>query len=211
MRAHFFLLATLAGTPLLSAAQTPPLSPKFYVGVGASILTDAVFRYYPYASNTAVVSPVLTLGWQFTPQLSAQLGASYHWQTQDESYPDVYTSRTRTRSLTAPILLRYAFLPAPNRFHLDALGGITIRYATSSYDEIYYDPAGSRQPRLDSGDVSFTDANLTLGPAVRYSLSPQFELSAMPLVNLALNKSYGDVRNRLFWYAQVGINYTFGQ
>jgi hypothetical protein len=211
MRVTFFLLAGLVGLPLLSAAQTSPARPKFYVGVGASVLTDAVLRFYPYSSSAAVVSPTLTLGWQFTPHLSAQLGAAYHWQTQDDSHPGFYTTRERTRSLTAPILLRYSFLPAPSRFHLDALGGLTIRHATASYDQAYVDPAGAGLPRLYSGEVSFTDVNLTLGPAVRYALTPQFELSAMPLVNLALNKSYGDVRNRLFWNAQVGINYTFGQ
>jgi len=78
--------------------------PKFYVCVGASVLTDAVFRVYLYSSNVAVVSPALTLGWQFTPHLNVQLGAAYHWQTQDDSYPGFYMSSERTRSLTAPLL-----------------------------------------------------------------------------------------------------------
>jgi hypothetical protein len=79
MRALFLLLAGLVGQLPLSAAQTTPTHPKFYVGVGASVLTDAVFRFYPYSSNEVVVSPALTLGWQFTPHLSVQLGAAYHW------------------------------------------------------------------------------------------------------------------------------------
>lgn len=210
MRTTFLLLASLAGLPLLSAAQTAPVSTssKFYVGVGASVITDAVLQDHPFSSPTATVSPALTLGWQFTSHVSAQLGAAYRWQTQDDN-ASTYTARTRTRSLTLPVLLRYAFLPASSPFHLDALGGLTIRHYTTSYNEAFSSSSGT--PRTDSGDYGFTNANLTLGPALRYSLTRQIELSAMPLVNIAIGQNYPAFRNRLFWNAQASLNYLFGQ
>jgi hypothetical protein len=208
MLTNFFRLAALGGLPLLSAAQTPTASRPFYVGVGASVLTHVVTRFYPYASTAAVVGPALTLGWQFTPQLSAQLGAAYHGQTRDENEVGFYTSRQRTRSLTAPLLLRYSFSPTPRRFHLDAVAGLTIRHVRFNYEETYTTSSGA--PLYAAGTSTSTEVNLTLGPAVRYALTPQFELTALPLVNLALNKSYGDFKNRLFGNGQVGINYTFG-
>ncbi len=211
MKANFFLLASFAGLPLLSAAQTTPASSKFYVGVGTSVLTDIVFRPSAYSPTPALVGPSLTLGWQFTPRLGAQVGASYAWRTIGTGDPTFYSVyQVRYRVFTAPLLLRYSFRPTTSRFHVDAFGGVTLQRSVVSYD-YRFAFSGTPYPDGIAGQSTSTRANLTLGPAVRYSLTPQLELAATPLVNMSLGENYSTFRTRLFWNALVGVNYTFGQ
>gem|GEM_PF-1523441 len=211
MKANFFLLAGLASLPVLSSAQTTPTSSKFYVGVGASVLTDIIFRPSSYSPLPALVGPSLTFGRQFSPRLGAQIGASYAWRTTGIPFEGVYSYyKVRNRVLSIPLLLRYSFLPATDRFHVDALGGVTLQRAKSSYD-FSFSTTGTPYPYGISGESVSTKYYLTLGPAVRYSLTPQLELSATPLVNMFLGDNYGTFRRRLLWNGLVGVNYTFGQ
>lgn len=214
MKANFLLLASFASLPLLSAAQTTSISPKFYVGVGASVLTDVIFRPSSYSPDPALIGPAFTFGMQFSPRLGAQISASYAWRTTGNPDADVFSYyKVRSRALSIPVLLRYSFLPATDRFHVDALGGVTLQRYNYSYDYLFAFPGTVGTPYANriSNESAYTQNYLTLGPAVRYSLTPQLELSATPLVNMYLGDYHGSFRNRLLWNALVGVNYTFGQ
>ncbi|RZK30824.1 MAG: PorT family protein [Hymenobacter sp.] len=217
MRANLFPLASLLALPLLSTAQTLPTSPKYYVGVGASVLTGQIVHPAFYSSGPNMVGPALTLGMRLTHRWDAQIGVAYCWRTKDDTYfrdtqsGTSYFSRlrTRTQAFTVPLLFRYSFIPNPGRFHVDALGGITLLHTTTSYDSSLYD--SQLTIAANSGQENSISTSLTLGPALRYSLAPKVELSVAPLASVALNKNYGDLTNRLFWNLQVGINYAIGQ
>ncbi|MGI4760518.1 MAG: outer membrane beta-barrel protein [Janthinobacterium lividum] len=212
MRVNLFPLASLVALPLLSAAQTLPSSPKYYVGVGASVLTGQIVHPAFYSSGPNMVGPALTFGMRLTPHWGAQIGVAYSWRTKDDTYfydgQNGFSSfsrlRTRTQAFTVPLLLRYSFMPNPGRFHIDALGGTTLLHTTTSYDSVLGIAA-------NSGEENSISTNLTLGPALRYSLIPKVELSVASFSSVALNKNYGDLKNRLFYNVQVGLNYAIGQ
>jgi hypothetical protein len=204
---------TLATTSLLAGsialtghAQT---APRYYVGAGATLSTNA-----PFGSGRAsgLYGPALTAGLQLTPHVELQTGVSYQWK--DESYSDAgvgvsYHSDYHYKYVLVPVLLRYTFAPAAERFHFDALGGVTLlRYTVKGSYSAFPSSAGS------SGDIkeASTKASLTLGPAVRYAVSPHLDVTANALVNVGLGQDYYySFTNRLFLNASVGVQYTFGQ
>jgi hypothetical protein len=218
MNKHLLLVASLASLPLISTAQTASESPRFYVGLGASFLTDRGFRSTSYSNDPTFGGPALTLGAQLSPRLALQVGAGYAWRNTSSftAYPNDYngaansnSSESHLRVFTLPVLLRYTFTDAPSRFNIDALGGITVMHSTTHYS--YTSIVGGRVNFTDSGDYSSTKANVTLGPSLRYALAPKLEVTAAPLVNAVIGDTYNNFSDRLFWNLLVGVHYTFGQ
>lgn len=211
-----FLFLALLGLPQLSVAQTGSGPAQFYVGAGASLLTDSPFR----SSGETMVGPALTAGIQMTPRLAVQVSASYHWQYDSYTYPNfTYGSgipatnvlaEFRRKHFTVPILLRYTFTEPTSAFHLDGLAGATILH--SSFKSTLSGPSGGYGYYPDNYSNSTTKANFTLGPAVRYSIAPSVELTASGLVSAALGDSDGYRRfsDRLFLNVLIGAHYTFG-
>jgi hypothetical protein len=214
MRRKLPLLAGLVGLPLLSFAQAGPASSRFYVGVGANLLTDVPFNS---TSVPNLVGPSLTAGMQLAPRLAVQVSAAYHWQHDTYTYP-YYSSGTGTpintvstdyhyKYITVPVLLRYTFTEPAASFHFDGLAGITVLHGAFKYTS-----SGSYPGTFpENYSSSSTKANFTLGPAVRYTLSPQVELTANGLVSAVLGDTYYRFSDRLFLNVLVGAHYTFGQ
>jgi hypothetical protein len=211
------LLASLAGLPLLGFAQTAPTSSRFYAGVGANLLTDVPFNS---TSTPNLVGPSLTAGLQLSPRLAVQVSAAYHWTKNSYTTPLYYygtggstlgggTDTYRYKYLTVPVLLRYTFTEPAARFHFDGLAGITVMYGHFNFTTT--SPPSSYYGYPNDYSSSSTKASVTLGPAVRYSLSPQVELTANGLVSAMLGDNQYRFANRLFLNVLVGAHYTFGQ
>jgi hypothetical protein len=203
---------TLATTSLLvgSLALTghAQTTPRYYVGAGATLSTKAPFGS---GNQPTLFGPALTAGLQLTPHVALQTGVSYQWKREfySEFSPNSdYHSDYHLKYLWVPILLRYTFAPSAERFHFDVLGGAMLLRASikGSYGVFPASPGSD-------GDynTATTKANLTLGPAVRYTVSPHLELSANGLVNVGLGDTYYSFSNRLFSNVSAGIQYTFGQ
>lgn len=199
--------------PLAGHAQTAPATSRFYVGVGANLLTNVPFK--DNGTVPKLAGPALTAGLQLTPHLAVQAGLSYH--TQKDSFYYTYTTSTgpaisqgstRYNYFLVPVLLRYSITAPTARVHFDALGGSTLMRATVNGS---YSDSGS--PLYDNQDYhdANTKAFLTVGPALRYTVSPRVELTANGLVSAALGKDYYQFSDRLFLNLAVGAHYTFGQ
>lgn len=213
------LLACLLSLPVLSLAQSPTPATHFYVGAGASVLTDIGFRdsSYPYSRtySPTLVGPALTLGWQFTPALALEVGGAYAWRTTQDTY--TYGSysgvglvtanlHVHQRVFTLPVLVRYTLTPIAGSLYLDVLGGATMQRATLSYNSSIDENNGNIL--YTGGKSSLTTAFLTLGPAVRYSLSPRLSLTVDPTLNMALNNSHREFQDRLLWNLRAGVRYS---
>lgn len=211
-----FTASLLTGIlPLASHAQT---APRFYVGAGANLLTNT-----PFNSGIAphLLGPSLTAGWQFIPHLALQASVAYQWEKDNYSQAYLYTDQTgqllsatyssehRLKYFTVPILLRYTFAPSAERLHFDVLGGVTLVHATIRSSYASSDSSTTIFPGKDN--IANTRANLTLGPAVRYAVSPHIELTANGLVSAVLGENYYRFSDRLFLNVLVGAHYTFGQ
>jgi hypothetical protein len=209
------LLASFACLPLVSVAQTDPVASRFYVGVGADLLTNVPFTSPGVAR---LLGPALAAGVHLTPHLALQTGVAYHWDSdfRSASYSDpaqqltpiINTSTFRAKYFTFPVLLRYTFTPSPQRFQVDALAGVTLIHTTGY---TLYTSDAIRYPRHDEYNYGATRASLTLGPAVRYSVSPRVELTANGLVSGVIGDSYYSFSDRLVLNVLVGAQYTFGQ
>jgi hypothetical protein len=223
MRFQTFTAASLlAGIlPLASYAQT---TPRFYVGAGANLLTNVPFTggNGPQLSASAtprLYGPSLTAGLQLNSRLALQTGVSYFWKNSSyyssfyQNSPDpsqpflvIQQGDFQAKYFTIPVLLRYTFAPAAERFHVDALAGVTL--ALNSYHNSYSD---NSYPYYFDYDGSTTKASVTLGPAVRYTLVPNVELTANALVSATLGvPSYYHFSDRLFLNVLVGAQYSFG-
>jgi hypothetical protein len=209
------LLAALH--PLASLAQAPAPASRFYAGLGVSVLTDA-----PFVDNNSstILGPALAAGVQLSPRWAVQAGAALAWRNEDYTTtttrpsgpsPLVERYELRTATLTVPILARFTFAPSPKRFHVDALGGLTVLRAASTYTYTATLPASTGQPPQSTTrrDNRIT-GNLSLGPGVRYTLTPHLELTAHALVNAVIGYSLARFTDRAFLNAQVGVHYTFG-
>ncbi|RZL09556.1 MAG: hypothetical protein EOO62_13955 [Hymenobacter sp.] len=194
-------------------AQTAPASPRFYVGLGANMLSNVPFKDQGMVPR--LVGPALTAGMQFTPRLAGQIGVSYQWKK--DTYPANFLDLTgyfvnsvtyRYSYLIVPVLLRFTVTAPAERFHLDLLGGGTLLHARS-YSTYAYSASGVGP--AEQSVNSDTRYNLTLGPSVRAALSPRLELTASGLVSARLGENYYRFSDRLFLNTSLGINYTFGQ
>jgi len=227
MKASFLLLASFASLPLVSTAQSTAVSPRFYVGLGASAVTDRGFRSVAYNGDPAKIGPALTVGAWLSPRLAVQVSGAAAWTRDTYSYVFYdYSTPTPTPTLlstiesrqtlyTLPVLLRYTLTPRAARFHLDALGGITILHnvihgTVTTIDSQTGLPSG--YPYDGPYDRSQNWTGVTLGPALRYALTPNLQVTADPLVSVRLGQYYpSTIRDRLFWNFQVGVHYSFGQ
>ena len=209
--ASLLLAATL---PVVSHAQTT--ASHFYAGASANLLSNTPFNS---AGTPRRVGPSLTAGLQFTPHLALQAGVSYQWN--NEAYSEAYTvsapggpttiitntNEYHNKYFIVPVLLRYTFAPSAERFHVDALGGVTLLYSALRRT---YDSTPATAPLAEYKSSTYR-ASLTLGPAVRYAVAPQVELTASSLVSAALGDFYYRFGDRLFLNTSLGINYTFGK
>ena len=212
MLLHKFLSASLlAGIlPLVSAAQTTPNSPRYYVGVGGSVLNSFG------SGSSRILGPSLTAGLQLSPQLAVQIGATVTWRNYSTgySYTDyqlqqtVYTNESRSKFITVPALLRYTLSPVAKRLQFDALVGLSFLVNTSRSTSTTLFPDQTQYE--SSTRYSNLHGSLVLGPALRYSLTPRVALTAEVPVNLVIGNSYGSFSNRFFYNLQVGARYNFG-
>jgi hypothetical protein len=212
MLLHKVLSASLlAGIlPLVSAAQTTPNSPRYYVGVGGSVLNSFG------SGSSRILGPSLTAGLQLSLQLAVQIGATVTWRNYSTgySYTDyqlqqtVYTNESRSKFITVPALLRYTLSPVTKRLQFDALVGLSFLVNTSRSTSTTLFPDQTQYE--SSTRYSNLRGSLVLGPALRYSLTPKVALTAEVPVNLVIGNSYGSFSNRFFYNLQVGARYNFG-
>jgi hypothetical protein len=215
MRTPLFCFASLAGLPLSGAAQpSPPVGPHLYIGVGASALSYAPASSY---SKLTSLAPALTAGVQLRQQWAVQVGAALTWRryADTQSYapspgqpPTVYTYDNHLSYLTIPLLARYTWAPPAARFHFDALAGLTLLHVTQHFTSSSTE-FGQPPYQVDERST-FTRGSLSLGPAVRYALASQLELTGDALVNVAVSDSYYQFKDRFFFNLLAGVRYTFG-
>jgi len=218
MRFSTLLTAGLlaAACPLVSTAQTTAPLSRFYAGVGASLLTDSPFMD---SGSSTILGPALTAGVRLSPRWAVQAGAALAWRNQTESpysAPGVPASvagtlDTHTATLIVPVLGRFTFAPSPKRFHIEALGGLTVLRAATTYTYTAVPPASTGQPSYQqirrSNQVS---GNVSLGPGVRYTAGPHVEFTGHALVNAVIGYSLAHFTDRAFLNVLVGAHYTFG-
>jgi hypothetical protein len=198
MLAPLLLITGLLGTllPLASPAQTAPAAPRFYVGVGANLLSNVPFndrRIVPVVPR--LFGPSLTAGWHFTPRWALQVGFSYH----GKNTPNPAGGSTlEAKYFVVPALLRYTVTAPATPVQVDVLAGATLVHLKDW--ETYSAPSSYTATRV----------NLTVGPAVRVALSSHLEVTAAGLVSTIVGQNYYTFSNRLFLNTSLGLNYKFG-
>ena len=165
-----------------------------------------------------IIGPGLTVGLQLTPRLADQTGLSYHWKKDSlatyqfipsPGNASTVTMTSRVKYFIVPALLRYTATAPTARARFDILGGATLVHATGRIS--YEGNGGTIDPALRDRSSSNTRLNLTLGPAVRATLSPRLELTAAGLLSAVVSEDYYRFSDRLFLNTSFGLNYTFGQ
>jgi hypothetical protein len=198
MHAPILLITGLLGTllPLSSPAQTAPTVPRFYVGVGANLLSNVPFndrKLVPVVPR--LFGPSLTAGVHFTPRWALQVGFSYH----GKNTPDPAGGPTlEAKYFVVPALLRYTVTAPATPVQVDMLAGATLVHLK---DWNTYSAPSS---------YSATRVNLTVGPAVRVALSSHMEVTAAGLISMIVGKNYYTFSDRLFLNTSLGLNYKFG-
>lgn len=200
------LLVTLL--PLSSAAQTTPTPPRFYVGIGANMLSNVPFKDRGVVPR--LIGPALTASRQFTSRLAGQVGLSYHWDKDSYEYTPIdtppFTATERVRFVLVPVLLRYTLTKPTENFHVDVLGGTTLVHVAG---QLTFENSGPLDPALRASRTSDTRLNLTLGPAVRATISSHLDLTVNGLVSMRVGRMY-TFSDRLFLNTSLGLNYKFG-
>jgi hypothetical protein len=198
MLAPLLLITGLLGTllPLASPAQTAPAAPRFYVGVGANLLSNVPFndrRIVPVVPR--LFGPSLTAGWHSTPRWALQVGFSYH----GKNTPNPAGGSTlEAKYFVVPALLRYTVTAPATPVQVDVLAGATLVHLKDW--ETYSAPSSYTATRV----------NLTVGPAVRVALSSHLEVTAAGLVSMIVGQNYYTFSNRLFLNTSLGLNYKCG-
>ena len=210
MRNHLLLATGLLALPLLGAAQTTA-APRFYAGAGGAVFT--AWPFHPGAPS--LVGPGLTGGVQLAPRLALQVSPAVAWERQRFDYggyqsnPVFFHTDNKLTAYNLPVLLRYTFTPA-GPFHFDGLGGATAQFF--HHNDTYTETQNGQVTRHSTDTSTSTYTTLTLGPAVRYDLTPALELTATPLVNCVVNLGYiTTFKNRLTSNFLLGATYKFGQ
>jgi hypothetical protein len=212
MSKKLLLWASLASLPLISQAQTEAASSHFYVGAGVNLVTNVPFTS---SGTPRVYGPSLTTGVNLAPRLALQASVAY--QRQNYSGGSAYNSgagisyesySSRSKHFTIPVLLRYTLTPSPKRFQFDGLAGITVLHSSYHYESTSTSSAGYIN-NYETNDGQ-TRASVTLGPAVRYAVSPKVELTANGLVSAVIGDTYYRFSDRLFLNVLVGAQYSFG-
>lgn len=203
MISHLLLTTGLLGTllPFSSAAQTAPASSRFYLGVGANLLSNLPFKDRGIVPSS--FGPSLTVGLPFTPRWALQVGFSYHGKRETITNPNSAVEATvRTQYFLVPALLRYTVTEPATPVQFDLLGGATLVYAKG---RTTFSP-----PAYQESTLSDTRFNLTLGPAVRAAISNHLEFTASSLVSMVIGENYYNFSDRLFLNTSLGLNYKFG-
>jgi hypothetical protein len=209
---NLLLVAGLASLPLLSIAQTTE-TPHFYVGVGAFLASSEPFQDY----YTTRVGPALTAGRQFTPRLALQLSGAYTWRNYGSSTvtsfagsvpTGTYDYKFHDKALTFPLLLRATLTNPTKRLRVDALGGPVLRINLSRFEssETYLGQTSFYR----SERYSTSDFLVALGPALRYTVTPQVELVFDALVSIGVDGYYRNFNGRLSSNLLAGVHYSFG-
>jgi hypothetical protein len=219
MQQRLLLAACFLSLPLASWAQTSGTTPHFYAGVGASILTSTLFS--PQYTAPTLIGPALTAGVQFTPRLAAQASLGVHWR-RDHYSSDAYapvsgspaterlTQDVRTIALAVPVLLRYTFTTSRSPLQVDAVSGVTLLHYAYRNDVTRTTTAGQVTYQNQSNSTD-TRIHASLGPAVRYLLSPNVELVASAPVSYLLNTTVvNNFNDRLLLTVLAGVHYRFG-
>ncbi len=212
---RLLLLAGCLGLPLAGIAQS---TPRYYVGLSASILTDSPFARY---SSPNLYGAALTGGVQLSARWALQTGVGASRRT--DSYTSAgYTvvgggsptstnySNYRYTVLTVPVLVRCTFTRPATRFHVDGLAGFTLLHYLN-HQEYTTTYTTGQSPDYHESDFTDNDLAFTLGPAVRYTLTPQIELVAHGFTNVILSNQYYSFDERFLFNALLGAHYTFGQ
>lgn len=217
MRQSLLLTICLIGFAFTSSAQTNPSasSPRFYLGVGASALSDAPASSYNSLQHPG---PSLNVGIQLTPQWALQAGAALNWRNDSDSQSyqrspsdglTVYQYHIRSTTLTVPLLARYTFTDPAGPFRGDLLGGVTLLHTKSHFTSS--STSAGQAPFLTDERFTATQGSLTLGLGARYALSPRVEVIADGLANVAVTDSFYEFSDRFFLNLGVGIRYYLGQ
>ena len=209
------LLAGCLGLPLVGIAQT---TPRYYAGLSASVLTDSPFNNYNAAN---LYGAALTGGVQLSAHWALQTGVGISRRSDSRTYPG-YTaigggsptstnySNYRYTVLSVPVLVRCTFTRPATRFHVDGLAGFTLlHYLTHQEFSTTYTTGQS--PEYHESNFTDNDLAFTLGPAVRYTFTPQLELVAHGFTNVILSNRYYSFDERFLFGASLGAHYTFGQ
>ncbi len=209
MRNNLLLAAGLLALPRLGTAQTAAAPPRFYVGAGVSAFTAWPFR----TGGSSLTGPGLTAGMQLAPRLALQVSPAVAWKRYRNTFDFGSTSEgisydDKVTLYSVPVLLRYTFTPGAGPLHFDVVGGATVQF--SHLRGSFTRTQNSQVVEYRDYNSTRTNVRLTLGPAVRYALSPALELTATPLVNVDLRSGYR-FSNRFFSNFLLGVNYKFGQ
>ncbi|NML64356.1 porin family protein [Hymenobacter sp. RP-2-7] len=210
------LLAGWAGSPLLCWAQAAPRAVIPYVGASLSVQTSQPFNAY----SSTRLGPAFTVGAELNPRLALQLGSAYVWRR--DAYHGAYTTNvglvvedndTRLHTFTVPILLRATLTRPAGRWHVDGLAGPTIYYYVTHRN--YLQTTQGQITRSGTDSYVETQASLTLGPGVRYALTPRLELAANALAELYLSgfpyTLAAPLSSQLSSHLLAGVQYRFGQ
>lgn len=189
----WLLLLTLA--PLLSQAQSaPPVAParRYFVGLDGSY---NAFRS-GFGWDGQGFAPSLVAGLAFEPRLALHLGLAFsqrrfehleEWvdrASYARPFPIYARYQTRLRTLSLPVLLRYDLRQREDRrLQVQAFGGLTLQASHALNQATLSDSTRTVFSSSTDGGMRFALA-LTAGPGLRYSLSPQVELTAHALLNV---------------------------
>ncbi|WP_167855062.1 outer membrane beta-barrel protein [Hymenobacter wooponensis] len=205
----------LLTVPLVGLAQTAePVPSRFYVGLSA--YTSAYQRGSRQFGGNTLPPVQATLGYQLHPRLALQAGVAYNVGKGSVSglshdfngniigdYRSVY--RNATLSISA--LSRYTLTRTlSHRFQVDALGGFTLEHQTFQNSGYYTDttqPNGANTYDLSSRRNTYL---LTVGPSLRYRVSPKVELVGEGTINVEMRAP----RN-ITTSGALGVRYRFGR
>lgn len=209
------LLISLASLPLLGRAQSTPPAVGFYAGAALSVQTGQPFN--EYASTR--LGPALTVGARLRSRLALQLSSAYNQQhgTYHGSYLAygglvVEDNDTHRYTFTLPLLLRATLNAPASRWHVDALAGPTLQVYFTHQD--YLQTTQGQVTRSGTSNYVETQVSLTLGPGVRYALTPHLELAATALANLNVSgfpyTLLAPISNQFDSHVLAGVQYRFG-
>lgn len=208
------LLISLASLPLFGWAQKAPPEKSAYVGAKLSIQTGQPFNAYSYSRY----GPALTLGAQLKPRLTLELSTAYNWR--HDVYHGSYNTNvglveedndTHVHTFTIPVLVRAALTKSASRWHVDALAGPTLFVYVTKRD--YVQTNQGKVTSTENGTYAEHQVSLTLGPSVRYTLTPQIELVVDALTNLNISgfpyTFVAPLSSQLSSHVLVGLHYRF--
>lgn len=156
-----------------------------YVGAKLSVQTGQPFNGY---SGTRL-GPALTIGARLGPSLALEVSSAY--TQRPDVYQDSYTTTaglvvedndTHLHTVVVPVLVRLALTKATGPWHVDALAGPTVFIYVTSRN--YVQTVQGKVTKSEIGTYAEHQVSLSLGPSVRYTLTPRVKLVVDALANL---------------------------